>query len=64
MKPALDGIPVLKPEKSGLKQGDVVVLSTDAHQEAFAARCRELWGNSVKLINLYDGLPQGPYPKL
>lgn len=58
----IEKIPVIKP---GLehKNFDAVVLSTDAHQAAFIERCRELWGDTVKLIDLYEGLPPGPYPK-
>ena len=42
---------------------DAILLSTDCLQEFMAARCRELYGPGVKLINLYGDLPPGPYEK-
>lgn len=57
------GVPVMKPEKWDLQKCKTIVLSTDTFQERFIQHCRELWENSVKLINLYEGLPPGPYPK-
>lgn len=54
---------VCPPEKFNPQDCDAVVLSTDAHHVQFTARCQELWGNAVKVVDLYDGLPQGPYNK-
>lgn len=38
-----------------------ILISSDAHEEALAARCRELFGDAVEIIRLYAGLPPGPY---
>jgi len=55
-------IPVLKPDH--IRQDfDALVLSTDVHQAVFTKRCRQLWGHGITLIDLYKGLPFGPYPK-
>lgn len=38
-----------------------ILLSSDAHEEALADRCRSLFGDAVEILRLYDGLPAGPY---
>lgn len=43
---------------------DAVILSSDCIQERLAERCRTLLGDDVKLIDLYEGLPRGPYEKI
>lgn len=40
-----------------------VILSSDAVQKSMTERCRHLFGDLVHVINLYDGLPPGPYAK-
>ncbi|MDD2237727.1 MAG: hypothetical protein PHG65_11030 [Kiritimatiellae bacterium] len=42
---------------------DAIILSSDCIQEKLAKRCRELYGPDVKLVDLYEGLPPGPYSK-
>lgn len=42
---------------------DAIILSSDCFQEQMRKRCRELYGHEIKLIDLYEGLPPGPYPK-
>lgn len=44
-------------------EDDTIILSTDCAIEEMTARCRDLYGPDVELINLYEGLPPGPYPK-
>lgn len=57
------GIPVLRP-LDATPNGDPIILSTDTHQETFRARCQTLFGERIKLINLYEELQfPGPYPK-
>lgn len=41
----------------------VIILSTDTLQPVLATRCRELFGNSALVVDLYEGLPPGSYPK-
>ena len=71
MVAVLDDSPDGKPKRFGLKpvkaQGfdpgkvDAIVLSTDCAQNDMTLRCHNLYGNGVTLINLYEGLPPGPY---
>lgn len=42
---------------------DSIILSSDYYQEQMAMRCRKLYRNRIRLINLYEGLPPGPYRK-
>jgi glycosyltransferase involved in cell wall biosynthesis len=57
------GIPAEKAEKWNTSNADAIILSSDCKQDFFAKRCKELYGDALPLIDLYDGLPQGPYPK-
>lgn len=59
----LDGVVTLNPKDLQMQAQDVVVLSTDIHQRVFSQRCRELWGDGIILIDLYEGCPHGPYHK-
>lgn len=45
------------------KSVDAILLSSDCFQAQMKKRCIELYGEDVKLIDLYEGLPPGPYPK-
>jgi len=40
-----------------------VIMSTDTHQTAFAARVAEHFGPETVIVDLYKGLPPGPYAK-
>jgi len=43
---------------------DAIVLSSDTFQCRMSKRCRALYGRrTVPIIDLYSGLPPGPYPK-
>lgn len=42
---------------------DAILLSTDCMQPQMTTRCRELYNDKIKLIDLYEGLPSGPYKK-
>lgn len=69
----LDDAPDGKPEYFGRRpvhadrfnptQVDAILLSSDCLQAQMQARCRTLYGDKVKLVNLYEGLPAGPYQK-
>ncbi len=41
---------------------EAVILATECFQKKYAKRCRELFGN-VEAIDLYAGMPLGPYKK-
>jgi glycosyltransferase involved in cell wall biosynthesis len=42
---------------------DAIVLSTDSVAGVMQARLQQVYGNAIKTVNLYEGLPPGPYPK-
>ncbi|WP_051321275.1 glycosyltransferase family 2 protein [Chrysiogenes arsenatis] len=44
-------------------QADAIILSSDCKQEMMRKRCLDLFGEALPLIDLYEGLPEGPYPK-
>jgi hypothetical protein len=56
------GIPVVRPE-SLAERPRTVVLSSDTISDKLTARCRELFGSDIAVVDLYEGLPVGPYPK-
>jgi len=56
----------LKPLKStdfNHKDIDAILLSSDCFQKEMRKRCRYLYGETIPLIDLYEGLPPGPYSK-
>lgn len=53
----------ISPAKWTAEKGDMIILSSDVYVDAMRSRCRELFGQQVKLVNLYRWLPRGPYPK-
>lgn len=57
----LCGQPVRRPVV-GKPPAPRILVSSDAHEEKLAARCRELFGDAAEIIRLYAGLPAGPYP--
>lgn len=57
------GKPLILPTDFDPSTVDAIILSSDCIQDKLAGRCRELYGNDIKLINLYEGLPPGPYAK-
>lgn len=57
------GLTPVKPEDmAGLKY-DAILLSSDTVADKFRKRCIQLFGNDIRLIGLYEGLPPGPYRK-
>jgi glycosyltransferase involved in cell wall biosynthesis len=42
---------------------DTILLSSDCRQQEMTLRCKHLYGGNVRLIDLYEGLPPGPYQK-
>ena len=55
-------IPVIQPT-SLVEPPRVIILSSDTLGAELSARARELFGDSVCIVDLYEGLPPGPYPK-
>ncbi|MPN42922.1 hypothetical protein SDC9_190480 [bioreactor metagenome] len=53
----------VKPETIASLKYDAILLSSDTVAEDFRKRCIQLFGNDVRLIDLYEGLPPGPYRK-
>lgn len=60
--PAFGLLPI-DADRFDAKRVDAIILSSDCRQPEMIARCRELYGNSIKLVDLYEGLPPGPYNK-
>lgn len=56
-------MPPLRPEDWKYDKNDILVLSTDTCIAAMKSRCKEVFGQGARTINLYRGLPAGPYPK-
>ena len=42
---------------------DAIVLSTDCFQQVMKNKCRQRFREQVPIIDIYEGLPIGPYPK-
>jgi hypothetical protein len=59
----LGDIPVIPPGMLRIDQVDAVVLSSDAYESQLAARCAELFGDRLRIVRLYEGLPAGGYDK-
>ena len=60
---ALFGCRVTSPEEFDPSSVSAIVLSSDCHQQAMISRCRALYGTDIKCVDLYEGLPPGPYEK-
>lgn len=59
---SIDGVPVLRPDEAArLGRPDAVILSTDTWQAVLAERSRAVFGAAVPAVDLYAGLPPGPY---
>jgi glycosyltransferase involved in cell wall biosynthesis len=56
------GIPVVRPTDVNPAPG-TIVLSTDTVAETLTVRCRELFDGRTRVVNLYESLDPGPYPK-
>lgn len=56
------GIPVVRPDRLDAEPS-TIVLSTDTVAGALAQRCQELFDGHARIIDLYDSLGPGPYPK-
>lgn len=60
----MKGIPLLQASKLDKKELLPILLSTDVYQKDFSRRCRELYGDQAKTIDIYAEIPfMGPYLK-
>lgn len=57
------GLPVTPADRFDSSTVDAVLLSSDSSQAQMEKRCRALYGDNVRFVNLYEGLPPGPYAK-
>ena len=57
------GLHPTRADQFDAKTVDAIILSSDCRQSEMAVRCRDLFGLKVKLVDLYKGLPPGPYDK-
>lgn len=62
-KGVLFGCRVESPEHFDPSGVSAIVLSSDCHQQSMMERCRALYGAEVPCVDLYEGLPPGPYEK-
>ncbi len=54
----------IRPSQLAADEVDRVILSSDTTlKETMRTHARELWSTQLPLIDLYEGLPLGPYPK-
>lgn len=58
------GLTPIMPEMFDPGSADFLLISSESgHGIQMRQRCRELFGDSIPLIDFYEGLPTGPYPK-
>ena len=60
----IHGLPVLFPADPITEGVDAVVMSTDCHQAEIRSAVRHSMGDDMPVIDLYEGLPPGPFSKL
>ena len=53
----------IKPENFNPSDADIILLSSDTVATKMAEQCKNLYGDKIKILNLYEGLPAGPYEK-
>jgi len=63
-KPKRFGLKPINPKDYSPEHDDAIILSSDCSQMKMRDRCRNLYGETAKLIDLYEGLPCGPYKKV
>lgn len=60
--PAFWNCRAVKPTDLDPSQLDAIILSTDSFNSQLRAKSSELFGNGIRILDIYDGLPSGPYP--
>lgn len=53
----LRGIPVVQPNNDMAPKIDAIILSTDYHQQKLLRRCRDIFGPTMPIIDLYSLFP-------
>ena len=53
----------LNPEELKTTDVSAIILATECFQKRYAVQCRELYGEEIKLIDLYKNISSGPYKK-
>ena len=59
----INDVPVLRPDRIDAADFDVVLISSDQWEQNLADRARQLLGDRVEIVRLYENLPAGPYDK-
>lgn len=60
----IGNLPIVSPLAVSPDQFDVIILSSDCHQKTMRDRLKIIFSSSqIPIIDLYEGLPPGPYPK-
>jgi hypothetical protein len=57
------GIEVTQPDTLDTQEIDAIILSTDSFIKQMTKQCKAKFGKEMPIINLYNGLPSGPYQK-
>lgn len=60
---SLIGISVVTPQDALTRKLSSIILSTDMHQKIFRERCEQFFSDKIRIVDLYSGFPDGPYPK-
>ncbi|MCH7885252.1 MAG: hypothetical protein IIC01_08385, partial [Planctomycetes bacterium] len=60
---SIAGFPVRQADSIDIDTVELVLVSSDRWEEELYARCKQLWGDRVEILRLYEGLPRGPYDK-
>jgi hypothetical protein len=57
------GYPVLKATDFDPASADLILISTDTVSTRIEEKCIELYGDKIRILNMYKDLPPGPYYK-
>lgn len=60
---SIAGVEVRRPDAVDVDAIDLVLVSSDRWEAELTRRCHELWSDRVEVVQLYRGLPRGPYDK-
>lgn len=60
---SLSGVPVRKPADAGIPGTVLISSNTSRMTEILTRRCREIWGESLPVINPYQHFPDKKYKK-
>ena len=57
------GYPVMKSSDFDPSSADLILISSDTAAGRMEEKCKELYGNKIRILNMYNELPSGPYYK-